>query len=205
MQINMDSLAYPAVIWLSVTSLLVLISKKWRDTILLLALQYVGVFMLVALRWSVETSVAKLVAGWMASAVLAIAASESYQDAPGKWVEIEQTWPASRTFRILAASLVWLTLASLAPKTPGWLPGVGLPHAWGGLLLIGMGLLSLGLTVQPLRVICGLLTVLSGFEILYAAVESSALLTGLLAATHLGLALVGAYLLIAPSSREEVQ
>jgi hypothetical protein len=31
-----------------------------------------------------------------------------------------------------------------------------------------------------------LLTALSGFEILYAAVESSALLAGLLAATHMG-------------------
>jgi hypothetical protein len=48
----------------------------------------------------------------------------------------------------------------------------------------------------------GLLTVLSGFEILYAAVESSILITGLLAAVTLGLAVVGAYLLTAPTMEE---
>jgi hypothetical protein len=50
----------------------------------------------------------------------------------------------------------------------------------------------------------GLLTVLSGFEILYSAVEVSALVTGLLAGVNLGLALVGAYLLLAPTLEEEV-
>jgi hypothetical protein len=49
-----------------------------------------------------------------------------------------------------------------------------------------------------MRVIVGLLTVLSGFEIIYAAIESSVLVTGLLAGVNLGLALVGAYLLISP-------
>jgi len=42
-------------------------------------------------------------------------------------------------------------------------------------------------------VIVGLLTVLAGFEIMYAAVESSALVTALLAVVNLGLALAGAY------------
>jgi hypothetical protein len=57
----------------------------------------------------------------------------------------------------------------------------------------------LSLTSDPLRVIIGLLTSLSGFEIIYAAVETSTLVTGLLAGVNLGLALVGAYLLIAPT------
>jgi hypothetical protein len=41
--------------------------------------------------------------------------------------------------------------------------------------------------------------VLSGFEIIYANMESSVLVTGLLAGVNLGLALVGAYLLVAPA------
>ena len=45
----------------------------------------------------------------------------------------------------------------------------------------------------------GLLTFLSGFEILYAALENSVLVAGLLAAINLGLALVGAYLASAPA------
>jgi len=62
-----------------------------------------------------------------------------------------------------------------------------------------MGLLQLSLTTNPFRIIIGLLTSLSGFELIYAAIETSTLVTGLLAGVNLGLALVGAYLLIAPT------
>ncbi len=199
---DLQALAYPAVAWVSITSLMVLLSRSWRISIVFLALQYIGVFVLVALRWPLEMAVAKLVAGWMASAVLGIAASEAILAAPNLWQESERSWPSSRLFRTLGACLVWLTVLSVAPKAASWIPGVGLPQAWGGLILIEMGLLHLGLTAHPLRVVTSLLTVLSGFEILYAAVESSALLAGLLAATHMGLALAGAYLLIAPSTND---
>jgi len=72
----------------------------------------------------------------------------------------------------------------------------------GAILLIGMGLVHLGMTTRPLRVLIGLLTTLSGFELVYAAVENSVLVAGLLAIVTLGLALVGAYLLDTLSSDE---
>jgi hypothetical protein len=53
-------------------------------------------------------------------------------------------------------------------------------------------------------VVLGLLTFLSGFEVLYAAMESSSLVTGLLAVVNLGLALAGAYFLGSEAKREEV-
>ncbi len=56
-------------------------------------------------------------------------------------------------------------------------------------------MLQLGFTSQSLNVALGLLTVLAGFEILYAAVEISALVAGLLAGVNLGIALIGAYLI----------
>jgi hypothetical protein len=46
------------------------------------------------------------------------------------------------------------------------------------------------------------MTVLSGFEIIYSTVESSVLVAALLAVINLGLALVGAYLLISSNSKE---
>jgi hypothetical protein len=67
----------------------------------------------------------------------------------------------------------------------------------GGLLLISTGLIHLGLTADILRVTIGLLTLIAGFEIIYAAVENSILVAGLLALTNLGLGLVGSYLLLA--------
>jgi hypothetical protein len=47
------------------------------------------------------------------------------------------------------------------------------------------------------------LTVLSGFEVLYAAVENSILVAALLAAVNLCLALVGSYLLNVSVARED--
>jgi len=69
-------------------------------------------------------------------------------------------------------------------------------------ILLGVGLLQLGISRSPLRIIIGLLTVLSGFEILYAGVENSTLVTVLLAVVTLGLAIGGAYVLT-PMKTEE--
>jgi hypothetical protein len=68
-----------------------------------------------------------------------------------------------------------------------------------------MGLIHLGITSRVFRVVLGLLTALCGFEIIYAAVESSILVAGLLAITNLGLGLTGSYLLLAASSAEAVE
>jgi hypothetical protein len=70
------------------------------------------------------------------------------------------------------------------------------------LILVGRGLLNLSMTTDPLKVIIGLLTLLSGFEIVYAAVVNSVLVTGLLALVTMGIALTGAYWLSLGSSEE---
>jgi hypothetical protein len=95
-----------------------------------------------------------------------------------------------------------LITAVITPTVDTIMADAGFPVTNGGLLLIGMGLLHLGITTYVLRVVIGLMTVLSGFEILYATVEGSVLVAALLAAINLGLALVGAYLLIASHPQE---
>ena len=67
----------------------------------------------------------------------------------------------------------------------------------GVVLLIGIGALELGTSSQVTRIVFGLLTVLAGFEVFYAAVEGSILVAGLLSVVVLGLGLAGAYLLSA--------
>jgi hypothetical protein len=62
-----------------------------------------------------------------------------------------------------------------------------------------MGLMQFGMSSLPGRLMLGLLTLLSGFEILYSSMEKSILVVGLLAILTLGLAFTGAFLL---SSRE---
>jgi hypothetical protein len=58
--------------------------------------------------------------------------------------------------------------------------------------------LQIGFSSSYFRTVIGILTFFSGFEILYAAVEASILVVGLLAVMNLGIALIGTYLILAP-------
>jgi hypothetical protein len=184
-----------AVALVSLMSLYILISKDWRLCIAALVVQYIGVALLVNASWPLEMSAVKVLAGWMACAILGVAMFY----VPDTWPTSEKSILFGPLFRILAALLLALAITSLVVHSESWLSMIELPLRWASFALIGMGLLQLSLTSHPLRVIIGLLTALSGFEIIYAAVESSALVTGLLAVVTLSLALAGAYLLIAPT------
>ena len=189
------SFALPALILLVLSSLAVLLIRNWRWSILSLALMYLGVFLLIADTWPVDLAAVKLVTGWMACSVLGITRINLPSDD-------EHAWPMERVFRFLAATLVISVVATFVPYVIEWIPVVTPIQAWGGLLLIGMGMLHLGFSSKPMRVIFSLLTFLAGFEILYAVVEDATLVAGLLALVDLGIALAGAYLLILPGLGE---
>jgi hypothetical protein len=218
-----QSLAIIAASLVTLTALLMILVADWRGSILLLAIQYSGVFVLVATSWPVPMAITKLVAGWIAGAVLGMAISnlpelrQEYQAV----LFSTQGKPSARpgmqrigggAFYILTAIAV-IALTGLAvfshlgvPEQSGalalWLPGIQPPVAWGALALIGLGLLKLGFTSQPLHTTLGLLTALSGFEVIYASLDPSVLLAGLLAGLTLAIALIGAYLLLAPHMLE---
>ena len=193
-----EFLALPAVILAFLTASILLISWEWRISIFSLSLQYACVFVLVSLTWPSEIAAVKVVAGWIAGVVLSLALI----NLPGGISDERPLIVSDLIFRILAAILAGLFAFTGGAKLISWLPEITLLQAYGGMILIALGLLHLGLTSQPFRVVLGLLTVLSGFEILYAAVESSILITGLLAAVTLGLAMLGAYLITAPTLEE---
>ncbi len=172
-----------------ITATGLLFSRDWRWGLGLLALQYVSVFWMVQTHWPISMAAVKLVTGWMACAVLGIAQLNARAGQ-----ETESIWLQGRSFHVFAAGMVLVASFALSLGVVSWL-GLSLPVAWGALLLIGLGLLHLGITSDYFQVIVGLLTLLAGFEILYAAVESSALVTALLAVVNLGLALAGAYFL----------
>jgi hypothetical protein len=165
-----------------------LMRRDWRWNIAFLAAQYLGAFWLVHASWSISLSAVKLVTGWMICAALGIAHLNTQEEPE------ESAWPQGRLFRLVVVALILTISYAGAVNLGKWL-GMPLAVAWGGLMLIGMGLIHTGITVQPFRVIVGLLTALTGFEIIYAVVESSALVTGLLALINLGLAVSGAYFL----------
>ena len=177
----------------------ILLVRNWRWMTGLLALQYIGVLSLVSISWPVEIAVVKLVAGWMAAAVLFL----TYVNIPDSAAEMQNELGLPGIFfRGFTALLIGLSMYSLVPVALRWLLGATHQQTLGGLLL-GLGLLQLGLSREGIRIVIGILTVISGFEILYATLEASVLMTGLLAILNIGIAFVGAYLLLASYLEEK--
>jgi hypothetical protein len=128
-----------AAILVTITGALLLVIYDWRASVVLLAIQYVGVFLLVGVEWPVGMAVTRLVAGWMAGAVLGMAMlslpehrpepvdeeaeparrvrfTRRFQPAPGE--------APSPLFHLLAAALVGLAIGAEAPDLVEWLPGL---------------------------------------------------------------------------------
>jgi hypothetical protein len=192
-----DTIAWITVVMMVITSTGLLLTRDWRWSIILLAIQYLGMFVLTLHHWPLGMASVKMVAGWMSAAILGMTRSGLSDEA-----DVEYTLPRGRLFRLFSAGIVVLIVAVVTPTVDSIIGDIGFPVTNGSLILIGMGLLHLGITSRVLRVTVGLMTVLSGFEILYSAVEGSVLVAALLAVINLGLALVGAYLLIASNEQE---
>lgn len=190
-------LTWIVIILVVVSSVGVLLARDWRRLIIFLAAQYIGVFILTLQHLPLGMATVKVIAGWMGAAILGMTRSNLDE------AEDTSTLPQGRFFRLVAAGIVGLVAATSAPAVDAMMADTGMAVAAGSLLLIGMGLLHLGVTDQPMRVTIGLMTVLAGFEVLYAAVENSVLVAALLAIINLGLALVGAYLMTASNADED--
>ena len=191
------AVSWVVVVGLLITSSGLLLYQDWRWGIGFLAGQYVGVFWLVLQHWPLGMAAAKLVGGWMATASIGMTLLNLHPQEP-----TEKYWTQGRSFLLFMIGMAALLAVAAASLIESILPGIGIPVVVGGILLIAMGLLQLGMTTQVLRVILGLLTTLSGFEILYAAMEGSSLVAALLVVINLGLGLIGAYLLTAASEEQ---
>lgn len=194
----MTTIAWIVAGFLLITSVGILVSPDWRLGLGFLGLQYIGVFWLTSQHWPISMAAIKLVTGWMAIATLGITRLNIKEEEQ----ESKQILLQGRIFRMFTAGIVTVIVVTAAPSVEDIIPGIGMPVISGSLILMGMGMLHLGMTIEPFRVILGLLTVLSGFEVLYAALESSILVAAMMSTVNLGLSLVGAYLLTAHKLEE---
>lgn len=212
--IPLEILAIPAVILVSITAVGILITQSTTWLVLFLAMQTVGVFLLVSEHWPVSMALSILIAGWISAVVIGwvifsphpveeMNDREKIQNQTGSKLSLIYGKTVSAVlFRLLAAILVGFTIVSASPKITSWITNITITTALGGMILIGLGLLQLGLSDQPIRVVVGLLTILSGFEIIYSVVEISALIVGLLNLVTMSLAVLGAYFLLLPEMGE---
>jgi hypothetical protein len=191
-----EIVSWGMVLLILIASGAMLISKDWRIQLGALAVQYLAAFWLITRHQPFVIGSAKLVTGWMVVAALGM----TRLSLPNTEEDQSTFGPENRSFSVVLLGIVAFITAGATPQIEAVIPGLGLAVIAGGLLLVSTGLIHLGLTSDILRVVTSLLTLIAGFEIIYAAVENSILVAGLLALTNLGLGLVGSYLLLAGST-----
>ena len=185
----------PSLWLLGITSTCLLVVRNWRVLPILLGIQYVGVFVLVGTTWPIEMAVVKLVVGWLSAAMLGL---ELGKLKPAVKQGNSNSW-SWILFVLLLALFIIFGILEIAPEFAYRFLNSSYEQIIGCLLLIGMGILNLGISESTGEVILGLLTFLSGFEILFASIETSAFIAGFLALCTLGIAILGSYLSVSPS------
>jgi hypothetical protein len=200
-----------------IAATLLVASRDWRLNVFALAAQYFFLTLLMTRVVRVEMAAVKGLIGWVICLVFYMteqqahaigeAAAPSDELSLGRWVGARvhlwrhQGISSQAAFSFLAAVLVGVAIYAGAPSVP-------LPQLPAGLSLVcyhmaGLGILLLGLSQDPLRVGVGLLTVLSGFDLFYVALEPSLVVTGLLGSISFVVALGTAYLKAAQAIRGE--
>src|SRR6185369_1556239 len=140
----MSTLAWIAVIVVTVTSVGLLLARDWRWLIIFLSAQYFGMLILTLMHWPLGMGSVKVVAGWMSAAILGMTRSGLSNEEANE----ESIWPRGRLFRLFAAAIILLIILVVTPSVDNIMADAGFPVTSGGLLLIGMGLLHLGITAR---------------------------------------------------------
>ena len=173
-----------------------LVDRDWRVKLAMLAVQYLAASWLITRHQPFAMGAVKLVTGWMIIAALGMTRLEISRSSDEEAINIG---PHGYWYPIILMSIAMVVTAGATPRIEAMIPGLGFQVIAGSLLLITSGFIHLGTTADVFRVVLGLLVLILGFETIYAAVESSILVAGLLAITNLAMGLVGCYLLLANS------
>lgn len=171
----------------SLTALFALLETDPRFRLVAIAIQYAVLFWVVSTSLSLGLALVKLIVGWTAIALLGASLWSASGIRPASF-----SW-SQQVFRLLSGGMIIGLSFSFSSSPSTWLP-VEMLYLRSGITLAGCGLLMNGFSRHPSMTILGLLEVLSGFELIYAFLVDSVLMTGMLALVTLGLAGIGAYL-----------
>jgi len=180
-----------------ITAGVLVVVQDWRLSLLALAVQYVFVGLLLTRLLVPELAALKALIGLIICPTLYVTAVRVRWGRPAASANGRPGWrlPTSVPFRLVAALMGGLVSYNLATR-----PGFALPEVRDPAInlacyfLMGLGLLALGLTEEPLKAGMGLLTFMSGFELFYAGLEQSLLVIGFLGLASFLIALAVAYL-----------
>jgi hypothetical protein len=188
----------PAVAGLVVAASLIILVRDWRVSLAALLAQYLLVGFLLTRLITPEVATVKTLVGALICSILYLTARRvrwggqrskaGFSTLPTEW----EVFPVGLPFRLMAAVLTGWVASSLLNSYP--LPEVPRDISFACYWLALMGLLVMILTAEPLKAGLGLLTFMVGFELFYAALESSLSVVGFLGIANLFMALAIAYL-----------
>jgi len=190
--------ASPAVVGLVVTASLIIMVRDWRASLAALLAQYLLLGFLLTRLIPLEVATVKTLIGALICPILYLTARRGRwgrqrdKDRPSPLPTGWEVFPVGLPFRLLAVVLMGLVASSLLKSYP--LPEVPRDIGFACYWLALVGLLVMILTAEPLKAGLGLLTFMAGFELFYAALESSLSVVGLLGIVNLFMALAIAYL-----------
>lgn len=187
----MQILSILAFLVVAITAMVILVFRDWRVVAAALVLQYLAAFALITRSWPIGMAVVKLIVGWMSAAAIFLTYFRREK------ISSSNDTTASFVFRGLAGLLVILVVFIITPGLQeNVFPQLDLIVLQSGLMLMGLALMQLGTNSDAYLTIVSLLSLISGFEVIYAGLELSTLLTGLQAIVNLGITLVGVYFIV---------
>ncbi len=204
----------PAIVGLALTAAAIFLTSDWRLSLTSLLVQYMLVGLALTRSIQAEVALVKVLVGVMVVSMLYLSARR-IQDMQGvqkvreegvRFLGMHVAWgsgPLGLPARLLAVFLVALAVFRFAGDFRSLLPvldvdspsipsDVALVSFW----LAGVGLLGLVLSGDPLRAAPAVLTVLAGFELIYAGLEPNLAIVGFWEAFVLLAALAFSYLII---------
>jgi hypothetical protein len=204
---RLSFLAAVGVVGVLITAGLLVISRDWRINVIALTVQYFFVALLMARQIRLEIAAVKGLVGWLICMVFYLTerrASVLQQAVASEGEDSDEAPPTQRwrwwvmsaraSFSLLAVILIAVAAYTAALRLPLPESVISADVTLACYLLAGLGLLQIGLNEMPMQVGFGLLTFLSGFDLLYVALEPSLAVAGLLSAVGFLIALASAYL-----------
>ncbi|HBH11535.1 MAG TPA: hypothetical protein DDX29_00200 [Clostridiales bacterium] len=178
-----------AVIVLSITT--IFLADSLRTTLIFLTVLYFCVFFLLLQVWPVGLAAVNLITGILTVAVINTYCSNLTvtNDSPRNVLDI------------LTIVFIGVITFAFAPQLATYLTESS-QFLIIGFFLFAIGLLQAGISSDPFRVLIGLLIFSLGFQVIYAPLEGSALVTALMSVIQIVLAFVVSRLIM--RNREEV-
>jgi len=194
----------PALFAILLAGGVLVIVTDWRLSFGALVIEYLGAAILLTQLVLPQVALAKLLVGLLVVTLLTVTgwqagfgqglvpAGDAFPPRRRLGFEVRTGLP----FRLLAVLMVSVAAFYVASQPSLVLPGLDQAPALNtaAYVLLGLGLLNLGLTEEPMNAGMGLLTMLIGFEMFYAAVEPSLAVVALLAGVHFAIGLSISYL-----------